>query len=869
MSWLHGLGDWVTALVRRDARDRELAEEIRFHLDMEAAKQRARGHDPTTARAVAIARFGNVTRVAEATRDARGPFFTEGYMHDLTWAARSLRKQPGFSTLALITLALGVGATTTAFTVLDTVLLRPLPYEEAGRLVFLRERTAEGQLRPPSYPNLSDWRDQAKSFSGVVSTAFAPPTTVSVGAGADPVRATTVGVSRQFFKVLGVRPLVGREFTDSENAVGGGEGVMVSYAFWRDQMGQRTPLGTIRFGGDVVPVIGVLPAGFRFIDEADLYFAHERGPGTVRSAHNYRVVARLAPNATLASARAEMTTISRTLVATYGDETEAADVDVVALRDYLVGDYRVMLVVVFGAAAMVLLIACTNLVSAQLARGLARQREVAVRAALGASRGRLVRLLFIETGLLVALGSGLGALVAVLLTRVVRLLGTGQVPRLDELTVNAGVLAFVGAVAVMAAVLAGLYPALRLAKGDPGDALRSSRGEGTGVRRSVWRVLVGFEVATAVVLLVGSALLVRTLHNILTADTGFDAKGVVTAAISPRGLTPEQLDRIRADLAAIPGVNGVAFTSQLPLTWGNQSAPVRRPGDPVDRDWRAMGGFRVVSPSYFSVLRQPVLRGRAFTEQDRAGSPPVAIVTPGIAERLWPGEDPIGKVIGTNYMVDVWMTVVGVVSEASSWTMPRGSQNEIYVPLAQQPDAEPARSQLVATLRTSGEGAALIPVVRERLRTLAPDSPARLSTLEERISHSAADRRFAMFALTAFGAIALVLAGIGIYGVVSYTVVTRTREIGIRMALGAAPSAVRAEVLRGAASMALGGIVCGTIAGLFATRYLEASLYGISRRDPVAYLAGGAILLVAALLGAYVPARRSSRVDPLVAIRGE
>src|SRR5215204_6363260 len=401
MSWLHGLGHWVAALVRRDARDRELAEEIRFHLDMEAAKQRARGHDPTTARAVAIARFGNVTRVAEATRDARGKFFTEGYMHDLTWAARSLRKQPGFSTLALITLALGVGATTTAFTVLDTVLLRPLPYEEAGRLVFLRERTAEGQLRPPSYPNFSDWRDQAKSFSGVVSTAFAPPATVSVGAGADPVRATTVGVSRQFFKVLGVRPLVGREFTDSENAVGGGEGVMVSYTFWRDQMGQRTPLGTIRFGGDVVPVIGVLPAGFRFIDEADLYFAHERGPGTIRSAHNYRVVARLAPNATLASARAEMTTISRTLVATYGDETEAADVDVVALRDYLVGDYRVMLVVVFGAAAMVLLIACTNLVSAQLARGLARQREVAVRGALGASRGRLVRLLFVETGLLV------------------------------------------------------------------------------------------------------------------------------------------------------------------------------------------------------------------------------------------------------------------------------------------------------------------------------------------------------------------------------------------------------------------------------------------------------------------------------------
>jgi predicted permease len=316
-------------------------------------------------------------------------------------------------------------------------------------------------------------------------------------------------------------------------------------------------------------------------------------------------------------------------------------------------------------------------------------------------------------------------------------------------------------------------------------------------------------------------------------------------------------------------VTGAAFTTQLPLTWGNQSAPVRRPGDPVDRDWPAMAGLRVVSWNYFSVLRQPVLRGRAFTEQDRAGSELVAIITPGIAERLWPGQDPLGKTVTNNYLGDVWMTVVGVVTEASSWTMPRGTQNEMYIPLAQQPNAEPARMQLIATIRTASDPKTLIPVVRDRLRTLAPDSPARISTLQERIERSAADRRFAMFALTAFGVIALVLAGIGIYGVVSYTVVTRTREIGIRMALGAAPGVVRSEVLRSAASMALGGIAVGTIVGLFATRYLESSLYGISRRDPLAYLVGGAILLAAALLGAYVPARRSSRVDPILAIRGE
>src|SRR5690349_4186981 len=523
---------------------------------------------------------GHATVRNEPVSTDSGHRFPEGRMHDLRWAVRSVRKQPGFTALAIFTLALGVGATTTAFTVLDTVLLRPLPYEASDRLVLMRERTAEGRLIAPSYPNFSDWRDQAKSFSGVASESYAPDATVSVGK--EPVRVAAIGVSRRFFKILGVRLTVGREFNDAENKPGGPDAVVVSHEFWRAHMDGRLPLGTIQWGKTPVPVVGVSPRGFRFVDDVDVYYPHETGPGSVRSAHNYRVVARLAPDVTLARARAEMSGISRNLKATYGDDTEAVDVDVAPLRDYLVGDYRLMLVVVFGAAAMVLLIACTNLVSAQLARGLAREREVAVRAALGASRGRLVRLLFAETAVLVLLGSALGAAVALLLTRAVKLLGAGLVPRLDELAVDGTVLAFVGAVAVTTAVIAGLYPSLRLARGVPGDALRASRGDGAVVRRSVWRVLVAFEVATAVVLLVGSALLIRTLYNILNADTGFDPKGVVTASLSPRGLTPEKLDRIRTELAAVPGVSGVAFGTQLPFSWGNQSAPVRRPGDPID-----------------------------------------------------------------------------------------------------------------------------------------------------------------------------------------------------------------------------------------------------------------------------------------------
>jgi predicted permease len=643
---------------------------------------------------------------------------------------------------------------------------------------------------------------------------------------------------------------------------------MVSYEFWQQQMGGRLPLGAIRFGDTPAPVVGVLPPNFQFVAPAQVYFPHEQGPGTVRNAHNYMVVARLKPAVSLAAARSDMTALSKSLLATYGNQTQAADADIIPLLDYLVRDYRTMLTIVFGAASLVLLIACTNLISAQLARGQAREREVVVRAALGASRGRLVRQLLIESAVLVTVGAALGTALAAGLTRLIAVVGATLVPRLNELTLDGRVLAFVASVTVATVLSVGVYPAFRLAHRDPGLALRGGRGVGTAVRASVWRMLVGFEIALAVVLLVGATLLIRTLHNILTADTGISSHGVVTAAIMPGDDNPaERLEQIRADLGSLPGVEGAALTSRLPLSWGSMSAPVRRPADPPDHDWPTMAGFRVVSADYFAVIRQPVLRGRGFAATDRKGATPVAVITPGLAEKLWPGQDPIGRTISSNYLFDQWLTVVGVVAEASSWTMPRGSQNEIYVPLAQYADR--VEGQVVAVIRTAGDPHALIPAVRARLRRLAPNSPAQLSTLDDRIATSAADRRFAMLALTAFGVIALLLAGVGIYGVIWYIVSTRTRDIGVRMALGATGRIVQAGILRDAAFMAAGGIGVGVLGGLFATRYLEATLYGVSRLDPSTYAAGATIALVTALLGAYVPARHSSRIDPMAAIRGE
>jgi len=792
-------------------------------------------------------------------------------MHELRAAVRSLLKQSGFTALALFTLALGIGAATTAFTVLDTVLLRPLPYVNSDRLVLLQERSRKGSVDAPSFPNFADWRAQARSFSGIAAVAGAQPLTLRVGT--EPIRVTMKGVSRGFFAVLGVKPAVGREFTDDENRAGGSDAAMVSYDFWQAQMGARLPLGSI----EGTPIVGVLPQGFHFLDDADIYTPHERFPGTCRTCRNYVVVGRLAANATLSSARAEMTALSRAFLATYATETSAADVDVMFLREFMIGDYRMMLTLVFGASALVLLIACTNLVSALLARGLRRGREMAVRAALGASRTRLMRQLLVESGLLALAGAGLGAALTVVLTRVVRLLGTGLLPRLDELHVDGRILAFTAALSVLTAVIIGVYPALRLAGGNPGQLLHGARGSGGTVRGSVWRALIGFEIATAFVLAVGSVLMIRTLHNILTADTGFQAHGLVTAALVP-GDTVDlaRFEQLRADLSALPGVQGVAFANRLPLRWGSASGPVRRPNDPLDRDWPAMAGFRLVTSDYFSVLRQPVQRGRDFAADDKAGNTLVAIVTPGIAAKLWPGQDPIGKLIATNYLMkrnapkgaeDNWLTVVGVVAEASSWTMTRGTQNEIYVPLAQFPGR--TEGQLAALVRTSGNPAAMIPAIRTRLRALAPEMPARLGTIDERIATTAAGRTFAMVALTAFGAIALLLAGVGIYGTMSYTFGTRMNEIGVRMALGATPALVKADVLADAAAMSASGIAVGVMGALFATRFLQGTLYGVSHVDPLAYVAGAAVLMITALAGAYVPAHRSSRVDPMLAMRAE
>jgi predicted permease len=866
MSLLDAWRDRIAALLFGAERDHELEMEIAHHLELETQRQIDAGYDPHTARRRALDRFGNPQHIADATRDERGAPLMEGGMQDFRWAVRSLRKNLGFSSLALVTIALGIGTTTAAFTVLDTVLLRPLPYQHAERLVVVRERTDEGGVLPPSYPNFVDWRSRARPFDAVASAMFPFGVTLWTTSDGEPLRAQMLGVSRGFFAALGVSLAAGREFTDAENTPGAERVMMVTYEFWRDHMNQRASLGTVRWGNQVVPVVGVTPPGFRFVTNADVFFPNEQWGSNIRSAHNYIVVGRLRRGVTIETARAEMTSLSKAMRVEYGNETAAVDADVMPLREYVAGEFRLLLSIVFAAAGMVLLIACVNLLSAQLARGWARAQELAVRAALGASRSRLVRQLALETLLLAGMGAALGIGLAASLVAGIRRFGVDLLPRLTEMRIDGRSMGATVAATLLTTLLVGLYPAFRSAGGDDLITLRAGRGHQT-IRTALWRALVGFEVGLALMLAVGATLLVRTLHNILNADTGLDTRGVVTATFSPSDIDVARINEFRDDLRAIPGVEGVAFTSRQPFTWGNGAAPIRRPADPIDHGWPALAGFRVVTPEYFAVVRQPLVVGRAFTDADVRDAPHVAIITSGIARVLWPGQNPIGKPIATNYLMKEWLTVVGVVTEATNWSMPRGAQHEIYVPIAQHPDA--TEGQLNAVFRTSAPTAAVIPSVRARLRQLAPKSASQISTLEDRIARSAADRRFGMLALGAFAFIGLALAGIGIYGVMWYIVTTRTREIGIRMALGATSGLVRAQMLRGALAMAGIGVLGGGIASLFATRYLQSSLYGVSRMDPSTFGIGALVALGAALIGAYVPARRSSLVDPVVAIRAD
>jgi putative ABC transport system permease protein len=872
--------------------EEDVAEEIESHLAMAAEDLVADGWDPDSAREEALRRFGDLERVrSAATAEVRSrdraltrAYRWEAVMQDVKYALRSLARSPGFAAVAILTLALGVGANSAIFSVLNAVLLQPLPYPDPDAIVWVDEAHdgPDGGPGPVPWSNLLDWRERSRSFEALA--AFAARGTTVLG-GDEPVRATVAAVSEDFWEVFPIEPLMGRLTIPEDHGLGVGPAIVVGQSFWENELGGDPGIlgRTLTVSGVVSTVVGVAPRAFDFPFAAQIWSPVEfTEQASSRTAHNHRVAGRLRPGVEPGAADTELDRIARELGEGMDELSYDAEGAIVTpLRSRLTSGARTPIFLLMGAAALVLLVACTNLASTLLARGASRRRELAVRAAPGAPRGRVVRQLFTESVVLAGFGAVVGLGFARLALPV--LVGLApDLPRVQEVSLNWPVLLFTGVVAILTAVLFGLFPALRLADRDLAGSIREGdRGNAAEGRSLLWRTLVGAEMAMALLLLVGGGLLLRSFTRVLSVEPGFVAEDVVTMTFQ---LSPERHPDLEAYIAfyeefvataeANPAIGSIALATGGPLLNCCPTGTIQK--DFIPEPWVGPGQYLAITPDYFSVLSIPLLEGRAFTPEDRSGAPHVAIVSEAFGEMLWPGESPVGKVISSGGMDEfwagddgpVWAEVVGVVADARYEGLVDDVTPTYYFPLYQRS----GRSRFGATglvKPSQGADAAAIRVVRELMTERDPDVPLRISTLEATVADSVSGRRFVLVILGIFSVVALLLAGVGIYGVVSYNVARRTREMGIRLALGAPPAQVRGRILQGAMAMVAGGLVVGLGVALVAGRLVESMLFGVRANDPTTLVVVLLTLLATAFLAALVPAVRSTRIDPMITMRAD
>jgi putative ABC transport system permease protein len=884
---IDGIRGWLKqlrALLHRGEVERELDEEIRFHLEMETSRlMREEGLAEAAARRRAVRLFGRVERSTEGVRDARWTRPVEELARDVRLALRRLWGDPGFAAVAVLTLALGIGGTAAVFSVVSGVLLAPLPYDGADRIVTLAERLEEGGTFPVSEPNFEDWRGRSQSFDVMVlhgNPASGGPTTV-LGA-ETAVRARPTPVFDDFLSVFRVTPALGRDFVTEERQQGGPGAVLVSHSFWRTHLGSDPDvLGRqLSFWGSTREVVGVMPEGFHYPADTDLWLPAEqlsREAATNRRAHNWMAVGRLRPGVSVAAANEEMGGIGAALREEHGEGMGARGAMVTGLRDAMVGDLRTPLMLLLAASALVLLIACSNLAGTLLGRGVARGREVAVRSALGASRGRIARQLVTESLTLAVVGAVAGLALALVLVRALIPFGPATLDP-SAIALDGRVLAFALAVTALTTLLVGLVPALRTSAVEAGEAIRSGSRGNTGGRSRLWRSLLGFEVALAIVLLTGSGLLLRSFADVLRIDPGFAGDPVLTVEVALPLTKYDTYDRMAGyyaalldDLATLPGVEAAGLIQHLPFGGVDWSGSFELEGRGSSAEAGLYGHYRVASAGYFEAMGIPVIEGRAFDRADRDGTLPVAVVNQALARRAWPGESPVGKRVRDlanepGAYRQEWLTIVGVVGDVRHGGLLDDPSPEIYVNVLQRPDRANAA---VVTLRAAVPPADLAGPVRARILALDPDVPAELVPMSDRIRATMATRRFTVLVLGLFAGVALVLAAVGIYGVVSYTVARRTREIGIRLALGATPRRVRAMVQGDVVPVVGAGLVVGLVAAVLATRLIDGLLHDVGPADPAVLGAVTALLAVVAWLASWVPARRTTKVDPMATMRGE
>ena len=868
--------------------DRDADDEIRFHIEMRAAELVQSGMSEQAARAEAARAFGNQADVRRAVRAIDRQ--TSRRLQVTTWlidlrqdvigALRQCRKAPGFMTAAVLTIALGIGATTAIFGVVNAVLLRPLPFAEPERVVLV-QGVWRGQPSDVSAGNFVDWRAATGDvFSHMAAANFV---SVNITGGDAPERVLSAQVSHTFFDVFGVAPILGRTFRAEEDQPGHDGVVILSHGlFARRYAADASVLGTIiKINERPHVVVGVMPASFDYLADTEalwvpIAFTPERE--AMHDEHFLSVYARLKPGATLEQASDRLLAAAREGARRFPKENKDLTTRAQRYVDSLVGDVRLRLFTWLGAVACVLLIACANVANLLLARGTGRARELAVRASLGASRWRIVRQLLAESLVLAGAGAIAGVLLARAATRLLASAGPSALPRLFQAEVDGVVLGFAMALTVLSALIFGLAPALRAARTDLQIVLREGgRSSGGGVARDRLRTaLVAAEVGLAVMLVIGAGLLLRAAWQLQQVPLGFDGRGVLTARVTlpeTSYRTGEQarlaFEAMVRQLESSPGVVAAGMTSQVPMgPGGNGNGLMPFDGRDPSRDQMVPSRLRIVSPGYLSVMRVPLIKGRHFTADDRAGAPRVTIISESIARAMWPGQDAIGKRLlcceGSEDDPRA-KTVVGVVGNVRAAGPGAEVPNEFYLPAAQIPEESWSWIQRTMTLvaRTDGDPVLLATPMREAVRAVSPDLPVHgLATMSERLDRALASSRFGARLVGALGLMALVLAAIGIYGVIAYFVGQRQHELGIRLALGATPGGIVRLVVGQAMTPVALGVFAGVAAALFGARLLEGQLSGVSTADPVAFGLGVALLMAVALAASVLPARRASRVEP-------
>ncbi|HEX3184508.1 MAG TPA: ABC transporter permease [Pyrinomonadaceae bacterium] len=867
-------------LFHKDRVDQECSEEIQAYLDILTEAKVRQGLSPREARRNALLELGGVDQVEERVREIRMGQFIETLWRDVRTGARALVHSPVFTVVTVLSLALGIGANTAIFSVVNGLLLRPLPYPESEQIVDIwhtpPQQSFPGLDRFSVSPaNYLDWKAQSTAFEQM---AVYTDTGLSLSTSNDPLPLIGAVVSSDFFSVLRTNAMQGRTFTPDEERPGRDQVVVIGHKLWQRAFGANPNIigQTLTLNSRSFTVVGIMPAGFEFPREAELWvpLAWDDNERKTRSIHDYLVVARLKQNMSVQQAQAEMSTISSRLEQQYPEENTGWGARVIPLRDDLVGDVRLALLVLFSAVGFVLLIACANVANLMLARGANRQKEMAVRIALGAGRARLIRQLLTESVLLAVVGGLLGLLLAVWGSKM--LVQLGELPNPGNIGIDTWALGFTLLVSFAAGIIIGIVPALQFTRTSISESLKQGSGRtgGSPIKQHTRKALVVSEVALSLVLLIGAGLMIRSFWKLQNVNPGFDTGNALTMSIVlnwSRYSEPHQrlafVDRAIEQIRAVPGVVSVATTTKVPLTGGGSTQPFTVEGRPAGAiAEQPMAQTRYITPDYFRAIGISLRQGRFFTDQDRDNSVPVVIISEAMARRFWPGESPIGKRLTPSFHSQQGpREIVGIVGDVKTSGLDVDASAMMYMPFKQAP--MPFMSFVV---RTASNPESLIQPVSRAIYSIDKEQAlTNVETMEQVLRKSMSSRRFNMTLLLTFAGVALMLAAVGVYGVMNYTVTLRRRELGIRMALGAQKTDVLRLVVGQGLTLTLIGVAAGLLAAYGLTRLMVSLLYGVTATDYLTFGSVSVVLIAVGLAASYVPARRATKVNPTIALRAE